>query len=133
LRIERIAAKKILECKAVLDDVALKVQREPNNTLVVVGYADETETATATQISGQRGVNVKYYLTSGEGGASIDPSRIQARAGTVKKKGATIYLVPAGATFTEESTVVDESTVKAQPRNAPAPKKHKGAATTAPN
>jgi outer membrane protein OmpA-like peptidoglycan-associated protein len=122
------------ECKAVLDDVALKVQREPNNSLVVVGYADETETATATQIAGQRGVNVKLYLTSGEGGASIDPSRIQPRAGTVKKKGATIYLVPSGATFTEESTVVDESTVKGQPRNAPAPKKGKRAAPpTAPN
>jgi hypothetical protein len=113
------------ECKAVLDEVALRVQREPNNTLVVVGYTDEEETVKMTQLAGQRAVNVKYYLTVGEGGAAIDPSRIQARGGTVKSKGAKIYIVPAGATFTEESTVVDETQVKGQPRNAPASKKSK--------
>jgi outer membrane protein OmpA-like peptidoglycan-associated protein len=110
------------ECKAVLDEVALKLQREPNGTLVVVGYTDEEETVKMTQLAGQRAVNVKYYLTVGEGGAAIDPSRIQARAGTVKSKGAKIYLVPSGATFTEESTVVDETQIKGQPRNAPAKK-----------
>ncbi len=30
------------ECKAVLDEVALRLQREPNDTVVVVGYVDET-------------------------------------------------------------------------------------------
>ena len=110
------------ECKAVLDEVALRTQREPNNTIVVVGYTDETETVKMTQLAGQRAVNVKYYLTSGEGGAAIDPSRIQVRAGTVKSKSAKIYIVPSGATFTEESTPVDETQVKGQPRNAPAKK-----------
>jgi hypothetical protein len=113
------------ECKAVLDEVALKIQRQPNDTLVVVGYTDEQETVRMTQLAGQRAVNVKYYLTAGEGGAAIDSSRIQARAGTVKSKGAKIYIVPAGATFAEESTVVDETQVKGQPRNAPASKKSK--------
>ena len=97
------------ECKAVLDEVALQVQRQPNGKVVVVGYTDETETVKMTQLAGQRAVNVKYYLTSGEGGAGIDASRIEARSGTVKEKGAKIYIVPEGATFTEESTVVDET------------------------
>ena len=113
------------ECKAVLDEVALQLQREPNDTVVVVGYVDEQETVKMTQLAGQRAVNVKYYLTAGEGGAAIDSSRIQARAGTVKEKGAKIYIVPAGATFAEESTVVDETLVKGQPRNAPAKKSKK--------
>ena len=47
-----------------------------------------------TQLAGQRAVNVKYYLTSGEGGAGIDASRIQVKAGTVKSKSAKIYIVP---------------------------------------
>jgi hypothetical protein len=36
-------------------------------------------------------------------------------------------MVPAGARFTEESTVVDETQVKGEPRNAPASKKSKKA------
>jgi hypothetical protein len=114
------------ECKAVLDEVALRVQREPNDTVVVVGYTDEQETVKMTQLAGQRAVNVKYYLTSGEGGAGIDASRIQVKAGTVKSKSAKIYIVPSGATFTEESTAVDETQVKGQPRNASAKKSKKG-------
>jgi outer membrane protein OmpA-like peptidoglycan-associated protein len=110
------------ECKAVLDQVALQFQRQPNGTVVVVGYTDEKETVKMTQLAGQRAVNVKYYLTSGEGGAGIDASRIQVKAGTVKSKSAKIYIVPEGATFSEESTPVDESQVKGQPRNAPAKK-----------
>jgi outer membrane protein OmpA-like peptidoglycan-associated protein len=105
------------ECKALLDDVALRMQREPNDSLVVVGYADDQE-AKMTQLAGQRAVNVKYYLTSGEGGAGIDASRIQVRSGTVKSKSAKVYIVPSGATFTEESTAVDEPQLKGQPRNA---------------
>jgi hypothetical protein len=114
------------ECKAVLDEVALQLQRQPNGKVVVVGYTDETETVKMTQLAGQRAVNVKYYLTSGEGGAGVDTSRIEARSGTVKEKGAKIYIVPEGATFTEESTAVDETQVKGQPRNAPAKKSKKG-------
>jgi len=114
------------ECKAVLDEVALQLQRQPNGKVVVVGYTDETETVKMTQLAGQRAVNVKYYLTSGEGGAGIDASRIEARSGTVKEKGAKIYIVPEGATFTEETTPVDETQVKGQPRNAPAKKSKKG-------
>ena len=114
------------ECKAVLDEVALQLQRQPNGKVVVVGYTDETETVKMTQLAGQRAVNVKYYLTSGEGGAGVDASRIEARSGMVKEKGAKMYIVPEGATFAEESTAVDETQVKGQPRNAPAKKSKKG-------
>jgi flagellar motor protein MotB len=114
------------ECKAALDDVALRLQRDPSATLVVVGYTDDSE-AKKPQLAGQRAVNVKFYLTSGEGGAGIDASRIQVKAGTAKSKSAKMTLVPAGATFTEDTTAVDETQVKGKPRNAPA-KKSKAAA-----
>jgi hypothetical protein len=111
-------------CKAILDDVALRIQREPNGKFVIVGYTDEQETVTVTQVGAQRSVNMKYYLVNGEGGSQIDAARVDVRtSGTVKEKGAKIYFVPSGTTLTEESIAVDETQVKGQSRNAPAPKK----------
>ena len=111
-------------CKAVLDDVAMRIQREPNGKFVIVGYTDEEESMKVTQLGAQRSVNMKYYLVHGEGGSQIDASRIEVRTGgTVKEKGAKVYFVPSGATFSEESVVVDETKVKGQARNAPAPRK----------
>ncbi len=122
-------------CKAVLDDVAMRIQREPNGKFVIVGYTDEEETVKVTQLGAQRSVNMKYYLVNGEGGSQIDASRVEVRtSGTIKEKGAKVYFVPSGATFSEESVVVDETKVKGQARNAPAPKKKakKAAAAQAP-
>ena len=121
-------------CKAVLDDVALRIQHEPNGKFVVVGFTDEQESVTETQVGAQRSVNMKYYLVNGEGGSQIDATRIDVRtSGTVKEKGAKVYFVPSGATFTQESVAVDETQVKGQARNAPAPKKKtRKAATQAP-
>jgi hypothetical protein len=111
-------------CKAVLDDVALRIQSEPNGKFVIVGYTDEQETISASQLGAQRSVNIKYYLVNGEGGRQIDAARLDVRtSGTVKEKGAKIYFLPSGATFTEESVAVDETQVKGQARNAPAPRK----------
>ena len=39
------------ECKAVLDEVALQVQRQPNGTVVVVGPPTEQETVKMTQLA----------------------------------------------------------------------------------
>jgi hypothetical protein len=112
------------ECKAVLDDVALRLQREPNGKLVVVGYSEDEEKVKYEQLGAQRAVNVKYYLTSGEGRQKIDPAMIEPRVGTKGDKSAKFYIVPAGATFSaEETTVVDENAVRGQSRNAPRPKK----------
>jgi hypothetical protein len=121
-------------CKAVLDDVALKIQHEPNGKFVVVGYSEDEEVVKVKQVGAQRSVNMKYYMVNGEGGSQIDATRIDVRtSGTVKQKGAKIYFVPSGATFSEESVAVDETQVQGQARNAPAPKKKakKAAATPA--
>jgi hypothetical protein len=104
------------QCKAVLDDVALKLQREPNGKVYVVGYEEEEETVKVTQLGAQRAVNIKKYLTEGEGKAGIDQSRVVPVKGKAQKdKSAKIYFIPEGASFTaEETETIDESAVKAQ-------------------
>jgi hypothetical protein len=115
-------------CKAVLDDVALKIQHEPNGKFVIVGFAEDEESVKVTQLGAQRAVNVKYYLVNGEGGSQIDATRLDVRTtGTVKQKGAKIYFVPSGATFNQETVAVDETQVKGQARNATPRKKAKKA------
>jgi len=97
--------------KAVLDDVALRLQREPDAKAVVVGYQDPTERR--KNLAAERAVDTKYYLTAEKG---IDPSRIEVRTGSGGGKKAEVWLVPAGATFTEAGTQpVDESKVKPIP------------------
>jgi hypothetical protein len=118
------------ECKAVLDDVALRIQREPNGKFVVVGYSEDEESVKVTQLGAQRAVNVKYYLVEGEGKTGVDPGRLEPRTGVVKAQSVKIYYVPSGATFQEESVTVDETQVKGQSRNAPAPKKKAKPANT---
>jgi hypothetical protein len=84
----------------------------------------EEESIKVTELGAQRSVNMKYYLVNGEGGSQIDASRVEVRtSGTAKEKGAKVYFVPAGANFSEESVVVDETQLKGQPRNAQAPTK----------
>ncbi len=119
------------ECKATLDQVALLIQQEPNDKYVIVGYAEDDETVKMTQLAGQRSVNVKYYLTEGEGGQHIDPSMLQVKAGSEKSKKIRIYKVPPGATLPEQATDVDETQIQGQSRTAAAPKHHKKAAASA--
>ncbi len=91
---------------------------------MIVGYAEDEETVKETQLAGQRAVNVKYYLTQGEGGQQINPSLLQVKAGAEKTKSIRIYRVPNGGAFTEQTTTVDETQVQGQSRSAPAKKKH---------
>ena len=116
------------ECKATLDQVALLIQKEPNNTFVIVGFAEDEETTTMTQLAGQRAVNVKYYFTQGEGGQQIDPSLLQVKTGSEKSRKVRIYKVPPGGKVPEEVVAVDETQVQGVSRNAPARKHHKTAA-----
>jgi hypothetical protein len=116
------------ECKATLDQVALLIQKEPNNTFVIVGFAEDEETVKMTQLAGQRAVNVKYYFTEGEGGQQIDPSRFQVKTGSEKSRKIRIYRVPPGAKVPEEVIAVDETQVQGQSRNAPARRHHNTAA-----
>jgi hypothetical protein len=103
-------------CKAILDGVALQLRHETNGRLVVVGYAEEAEVANASDIDGQRSVNIKHYLTGGEGQAGIDPARIEARTGSHGNRSAKLYFVPQDASFAEgETVIVDESKTKNHP------------------
>jgi len=86
------------EAKGILDDVALRLQRDPDAKAVIVGDVDPNERG-GVRLAQQRAVNTKGYLTSEKG---IDPSRIEVRSGTAGGKRAEIYLVPAGATFNVE-------------------------------
>lgn len=100
-------------CKAVLDDVALRLQREADSKLVIVGQADPSERR-AEQLAAERAVNSKAYLTRGEAQQQIDPTRIEVRTGTGGGQRAEYWIVPSGATFNEPGTqMVDESTIKA--------------------
>jgi hypothetical protein len=109
-------------CKAVLDDVAARLQHDPDAKLVIVGNAEPGEKR--KNLAGERAVNSKAYLSGGEAKQAIDASRIEVRTGGAGTKTAEYWVVPAGATFAGEgTTVVDESTVKAVPDHPAAPKK----------
>ncbi len=118
------------EAKAILDDVALRLQRDADAKAVVVGYTDPEELKSKAlakknaNLAAQRAVNTRDYLVTEKG---IDGSRIEARSDGTSAAKAEIYLVPAGATFDQAGTQpVDVSKVKAQPRT-PAPPKKSGA------
>jgi len=89
-------------CKRVGDDVALRLNSDPNAKLVVVGYADGKEPK-AAKLAEQRAELAKKYIVE-EG---IDASRISTRTGTAStEKGSEkdnrrveFVLVPEGATY----------------------------------
>jgi outer membrane protein OmpA-like peptidoglycan-associated protein len=126
------------EAKACLDDVALNAQQKADATIVVVGNSAEPPAKkghhhhghelTAADLAAQRAVNTKDYLVTDKG---IDASRIQVKTGTSGQNEVGDYLVPAGANFDNDvpgTTAVDESAVKAQPRNPVAHHHHKAKA-----
>jgi hypothetical protein len=79
--------------KAVLDDVALKLQQDPNLTAVLSGSADAGE---PRSLALQRAQNAMTYLTKSKG---IDPQRIQVKAGTEPGRKVEVWTLPAGATL----------------------------------
>jgi len=114
-------------CKAVLDDVASRLQNDPDAKVVIVGNADPTEKK--KDLAATRAVDAKAYLSGGEAQQRIDPSRVEVRTGTAGTKTTEHWIVPAGGTFDQANTQpVDESTVKAIPDHPrAAPKKKKAA------
>jgi hypothetical protein len=82
-------------CKAVLDDVALRLQREADSKAVIVGQADASERQGA-KVALRRANNSKKYLVKEKG---IDPSRIETRAGSEGGRRAEFVLVPPGVTY----------------------------------
>jgi hypothetical protein len=98
-----------------LDDVALRLQQDPEAKLVVVGNADPKEKR--KNLAAERAVDVKAYISGGEAKQNIDPSRIETRTGNEGTMTSEQWIVPAGATFAEAGTTsaVDESQIKAIP------------------
>ena len=97
--------------KAILDEVALRLQRDADAKAVVVGQADSTERG-GKKLAAQRAVNAKNYLVNEKG---IDAGRIETRTGSGSAMNAEIWLVPAGATFNGDGTEVVSAKVKASP------------------
>jgi len=119
------------EAKACLDQVALDLQQQADAKAVVVGEQnakDKEVTAKQQKVAlkhkkavvqlfdAQRAVNAKDYLVTEKG---IDASRVSVATGSTEGQTVEDYLVPAGATFTNDvqgTTPVDESTVKPEVR-----------------
>ncbi|MGB9103276.1 MAG: hypothetical protein WCC59_00835 [Terriglobales bacterium] len=81
--------------KAILDDCALRLQREAGARGVIVGNADPNE-ENAMKMAEQRAVNAKDYLVREKG---IDPARLEVRTGSAGTQTVEVWLVPAGASF----------------------------------
>jgi outer membrane protein OmpA-like peptidoglycan-associated protein len=99
------------EAKAILDDVALRLQRDADAKAVVIGNSapDEKNGASLAQ---QRAVNTKAYLTAEKG---IDPGRIELRTGNAGTMTSEIWIVPTGATFDQAGAqTFDETKVKSK-------------------
>lgn len=78
--------------KAVLDDDALRLQRDASSNLILEGSSNPSEKDT---LAAQRAENAKTYLTQSKG---IDASRIQTRPATTKTGAkVSVILAPAGA------------------------------------
>jgi hypothetical protein len=108
------------EAKGELDRYADALAAAPDSKGVVVGFATKEEQAKkgGRNYAAQRAINTKAYLTQEKG---IDPARIDVRAGSEEDQRVDLWVVPAGAEFSEADTVkVDEASVKAIPRTAPA-------------
>jgi hypothetical protein len=111
-------------CKAMLDDVAGKLQQDPDAKLVVVGNSGPKEKR--KNLAGERAEDVKYYITEGEAQQHIDASRIECRTGNAGTATSEQWIIPAGATFpnADSTAPVDEKKVKAIPDHPkPAAKK----------
>jgi hypothetical protein len=101
-------------CKAVLDDVAQRLQHDADSKLVIVGNSDPSEKR--KNLAAERAVDAKAYLSGGEAKQGIDASRIETRTGNGGTKTADFWIVPAGATFSGEGTTpVDENAVQPIP------------------
>jgi len=88
-------------CKAALDDVALRLQRDADAKAVIVGQMDAGERP--KNVAAQRAFHTRDYLVKEK---QIDASRLETRTGADGGQRVEIYLVPAGATFEEANTTV---------------------------
>jgi hypothetical protein len=108
--------------KAILDDVALRLQREPDSKAVVIGQTDPQETSRtrSKNLAALRAANTKDYLVTEKG---IDPNRIETRTDGANGMRTEIWIVPNGATFNDPNTQVTD----VKPAKAPAHRAHRKA------
>jgi len=109
-------------CKAKLDAAALRLQSEPESSLVVVGSAASTE-RNAQGLSQSRADNIRAYLTREKGIADGRLTSRTSAAGTgAAARKADIHLVPRGATFTGYNINLDRQRIEnAKALSTPAP------------
>jgi outer membrane protein OmpA-like peptidoglycan-associated protein len=77
--------------KAILDDVALKLQQDPTSTALLSGSAEPSESG---KLAGQRADNAKTYLTKSKG---IDGQRLQTKNSDAPGRSVDIWTIPQGA------------------------------------
>lgn len=90
--------------KAILDDVALKLQQDPNSTAVLAGAAQDPE---PTRLANQRASNAMTYLTKSKG---IDGQRLQVKTGTSSGRVVDIWSLPQGANLPTDKPADDKPT-----------------------
>ena len=101
------------EAKALLDSIAMSLQRDSTAQLALIGNAAAGEPS-RTNTAAQRAVDTKAYLVQDKG---IDSTRIVLYTGTADSKTVDAVIVPLGAKLDSTGdTAVDESTMKAQAR-----------------
>lgn len=79
--------------KAVLDDVALRLQQDPRATVVLTGGAEANE---PSRLGAERAAHAKDYLVTSKG---IDSARIKVQAGPQKSRSVEVTIVPQGASM----------------------------------
>ncbi len=84
-------------CKAMLDDLALRLQGEPQSTATIIGFAEAGERG-ADRLAARRAENTRTYLAKDKG---IDPSRVQIKSNPEGGQKADLWQIPAGATMPE--------------------------------
>jgi outer membrane protein OmpA-like peptidoglycan-associated protein len=88
--------------KAILDDVALKLQQDPNSTAVLTGAAMDPE---PTRLANQRATNAMTYLTKSKG---IDGQRLQVKTGNASGRVVDIWSLPVGASLPSDKPAEDK-------------------------
>lgn len=99
--------------KAILDDVALKMQQDPTSTVVLSGNTEDPE---PPRLAGQRATNAKTYLTKSKG---IDGERIKTQSGAGMGRTVDITAVPAGATIPPATPAAGQQPPKDQAQPQP--------------
>ena len=106
-------------CKAKLDDAALALRNQPDDTLAVVGFADTREPG-AARLAAARASNGKAYLVREKG---IADGRVQVRSGTNDRgpsfRKIEIYQVPRGENLTVGEVISNPPPGRVTPARRP--------------